>query len=237
MRRPLRHLSVALTGALIAALVSVAYVQHFRHHPSAIERTAATRARQARAAAKQAGLPTGVQELLGRAAGAVGERFTVTYRTAGGTVATLTQVPPSKRVDESTGSGASSVTRSLIVNADGSFSCSRQEGHWVCQRATGSTGGIGAFSPAEIKATVDGLSSQRAEYRFDVAHRRIAGVEATCLASSPRRPGPNPRLGTLCISPQGVPLLVDSAAGRIEAIAYRSSARSSAVRLPVSPTS
>jgi hypothetical protein len=233
MRRPLRHLSVALTGALVAALVSVAYVQHFRHRPTAIERTAATRARQARTVAKQAGLPPAVQDLLARAAGAIGERFTVTYRTGGETVATLTQVPPSKRVDESTGSGSAAVTRSLIVNPDGSFSCSRQAGHWVCQRAAGSTGGIGPFSPADIKATVEGLSSQRAEYRFDVAHRRIAGVDATCLASSPRHPGPNPQLGTLCISAQGVPLLVDSAAGRIEATSYRTSARSSAVRLPV----
>ncbi|MDQ1402508.1 MAG: hypothetical protein QOG03_824 [Actinomycetota bacterium] len=232
MRRPLRRLLLAVAGPAVAVVVAVVVIQTGSHHPSAIEKTARTRAAQAREVARRAGLPVEVQDLLARAAGAVGHRFTVTYRTGDGTTATLIQLPPSKRVDEASGTGADQIVRTLIVNGDGSFSCARRVGRWSCERATDAPVTVGAFTPDEIKATVERLSSQRDAYRFDVTHRRVAGAEATCLVSSPRHPQPNAPTGTLCISNEGAPLLVDGAAGRVEATAYKPSARAAALELP-----
>jgi hypothetical protein len=174
-----------------------------------------------------------VQDLLARAAGAVGQSFTVTYRTTQGTTATLTQRPPFKRVDESEGNGTAAIVRTLIVNRDGSFSCIRRQGSWTCQRAAGAPATLGTFTPSELKATVDRLASQRAEFRFEVVPRRVAGVKATCLITTPVAATAGSSSGTLCISAQGAPLLVNGSAGRLEATSYKASARAQAFRLPV----
>lgn len=232
MSRPLRRLLAVALGVVLVAVAAVAIHQLTGHQDSPTERAAATRARQARQVAKKAGLPTAVQDLLARAAGAVGQRFTVTYRTGPDTTATLIQRPPSKRVDETVGQGDAAVTRSLIVNDTGSFSCLRQAGRWTCRRATTAPADIGAFTPDEIKATVDRLVSQRAQFRFAVTRRRLAGADATCLVTTERHPTAQPATGRLCISPEGAPLLVDGAGGHIEAIAYAARASARALQLP-----
>src|SRR5205823_12743012 len=118
-------------------------------------RAATVRADQARALAREAGLDGPVQDLLARAASAVGARFAVHYELGDGGQAALVQDPPRRRIDIVSGP----VTRTRIESGAGAFSCLLADAQWRCQKAPGPAPTIGAFSPSDVERTVDGLAA------------------------------------------------------------------------------
>lgn len=198
------------------------------HEPGAAE-LADRRARQAVAAAAEAGLPDDVQELLGTAARAPAASFSATYR-AGVDRVVVHQRPPRRRVDVIVGGVA---RESVVSDADGEVRCERPAGElWTCRpvragEAAGGTVGFGAFSPELVARTVEALEDAAGAFTLDVVERRIAGVDASCLRSAPAAAAADEERGSatawLCVAPDGVPLLVDRGDGtpELRAIAYR----------------
>jgi hypothetical protein len=188
---------------------------------------AVRRSSQVRAAARDAGLPDEVADLLGDAAGVVGERFRVTYDLGGdaGGTAVLTQDPPRRRVDLRAQVAGDEVTRSLLTDDDGTVVCERAGGKWTCRAGTASDEpAAGAFGSDQIDRIVDDLRASRDAYDFRVATRDVAGVTARCLVTE-LKPGREATgelgaKGTLCISAEGVPLLVETPAAWLRALRY-----------------
>jgi hypothetical protein len=211
---------------------------------------ARVRADQARAAAAQAGLPGPVQQFVATAAGSSGQRYTVSYD-LGGTpsqTATLVQRPPFRRFEladtapgaagtSAPSSGPSSATQVMIVNSAGSFACRRTDGQWSCVHDAAAAQATGPLSLDDLASTVNSLSASKDTYDFRVERRRLVGVAATCLVTT-RKAGlpPEPAAAstaTLCISPQGAPLLVSGgSAPPLQATSYSTTVASSAFTLP-----
>ena len=199
---------------------------------------AAQRADQIRTAAADAGLPDEVGDLLASAAASVGEVFRVTYELGGdaGGTAVVTQDPPRRRVDLNATVGGRPVTRALLVDGEEATVCERVDARWAC-RAGGSDDEIpGAFGDAQVDQAVRDLEAARGAYDFRLAGREVAGVEARCLVTE-LRPGRRPtadlgRKGTLCLSPEGVPLLVETPVASLRAVRYEREVDGAAFRAP-----
>ena len=92
------------------------------------------------------------------------------------------------------------------------------------------------FASGDLADTTEALRRGAERYDFDVTSRRIAGVDASCLRTVAKAGfDDEPELGpdgTLCVSPDGVPLLVDRPAARLEAVEYRTEVDDDDVRLP-----
>jgi hypothetical protein len=237
-RRHPRNVPGRLRAVAPAALVALATLVPAAcagdEGPSASE-LADRRARQAVDAAAEAGLPDDVQELLGIAARAPAASFSATYR-AGADQVVVHQRPPRRRVDVIVGGLA---REAIVSDGDGEVRCERPAGDaWTCtpvpagDTAAGA-GGFGAFSPELVARTVEALEDAAGQFSLDVVERRIAGVEASCLRSSPTPgaagtdgDGEDSAPAWLCVAPDGVPLLVDRGDGTAElrAIAYRPAA-------------
>lgn len=205
----------------------------------------ATRAEQVRDAARDARLPAEVADLLADAAGVVAQTFTVTYDLGGesGGTAVLTQDPPRRRVDLRARVDGDDVVRSLVTEGDESTVCERAAGRWTCGRDAGggSAATPGAFDVDQIEAVIDDLDRARDAYEFRVARRTVAGASARCLVTE-LRPGREPTdefgaKGTLCISPEGVPLLVETATASLRALRYSTSVDGDAFDLPAEVSS
>lgn len=208
-------LVAAALAMVVAALTGGAACNQGR-----ASRAAAVRGEQARTLAREAGLAGPVQDLLARAASAVGARFAVHYELGDGGQAVLVQDPPRRRIDIVSGP----VTRSRIENGAGAFSCLLADAKWTCQKASGPAPTIGAFSPGDVERTVDGLAAARTAYTFRVTSRPLVGVTARCLVTE-RRPGlpPDPTrapVGELCVSDRGAPLLVRTGQSTLQATSY-----------------
>jgi hypothetical protein len=131
------------------------------------------------------------------------------------------------------------VIRVFISNDDGTFGCARLAGEWACQRNAERPPEFGPLAVGDVQEATQDLIEARADYDFRIERRRLAGVTARCLVTA-RKPGrpPDPsqgERGTLCISPEGVPLLVEASSGTLTATRYRTSADSSSFRLPAAP--
>lgn len=203
------------------------------------EQTAASRARQARQLADQAGLPADVREFLASAARASAATYRVDYNLHGeaGT-AVLVQRPPKRRVDVTLGEGEERVVQSAIVNDDGSFSCIETRGRWRCDTAP-SAATPGRFAIGDVRRTTEELAKAKDAYDFTVEDRRIAGHQARCLVTS-LKPGqaPDPargERGVLCISSEGVPLLAEGGRNQFRATRYQTTTDKDAFDLPAEP--
>jgi hypothetical protein len=199
-----------------------------------------TRATQARRVAKDAGLPVDVQDLLGLAATSATRTFTVRYSipTAGAT--TIVQDPPRRRIELVLGTGPTETTRATITNADGTFRCSRTVDAWTCQKTGAVARDLGPLALGDIERTTADLAAARTAYAFRVERRTVAGTAARCLVTELRPGQPaDPTRGTrgvLCVSPEGVPLLIEGARSTLTATSYRTAAAASAFRLPAKPS-
>ncbi len=191
-------------------------------------RDAATaRADQVRAAAHDAGLPADVADLLADAAGVPGATFEVTYDLGGasGGTAVLTQDPPRRRVDLHTQVDGDDVTRALITERDRTTVCERAAGKWTCRAGSPSDQSTPTpFGADQVEQVVGDLETAKDAYSFRVASRDIAGTKARCLVTE-LKPGKQPTAdlgakGTLCISAEGVPLLVETPAASLRALKY-----------------
>src|SRR5205807_1952287 len=110
---------------------------------------ASKRERQVRELAKQAGLPADAADVFGRAAGAVGKTFEVTYG-AGASRIVVSHKGRDLRVDV----GAD---QSVIVHDDVTYQCERTQGTWQCQRSGQPYTGLGALDDASLRRTLASL--------------------------------------------------------------------------------
>jgi hypothetical protein len=229
-------------GSALAAVLALAAPACGRSGEPSADDLADRRARQAVAAAAEAGLPEEVQDVLGTAARAPSASFSATYR-AGADRVVVHQRPPRRRVDVVVGGVA---REAVVSDGDGEVRCQRPAGRpWTCTPApAGATeagsraGGFGAFSPELVARTVEALEDAAGAFTLEVVERRIAGVEASCLRSAPvdgaGDGGGDAAPAWLCVAPDGVPLLVDRGDGtpELRAVAYRSGASSDDVARP-----
>ena len=200
-----------------------------------MDRVAATRRAQAERVARDAGLPKEVQDFLGRAAAGVAGEFTVAYKASDDSTTTLAQRPPDRRVDVAADGSVESVLRL----GTGTFACRREtaDGPWTCRKTAATEAGpdpdIGVFTSARIADTVQLLAGYKADYRFRVVDRRVAGARAQCLLTEPKKGG---RADELCISSEGAILRVRTEQRTLEASRYRDGADASAFTLPAKPS-
>ena len=199
-----------------------------------------TRSDQARQVAEDAGLPKPVQDVLADAATSATRSFSVTYKLAVEGTTTIIQDPPQRRVELVLGSGPAAVTRSTITNKDGTYSCSRTVDAWTCRKSDEKTAGFGPLALGDIEQTTADLVEAKKAYTFRVERRIVAKAPARCLITE-LKPGQTPdpargARGVLCISREGVPLVIEGATSTITATSYRASADAAAFRLPAKPS-
>lgn len=201
---------------------------------------ASARHDQVRDAARDAGLPDDVVDLLADAAGAAGETFRVAYDVGGDTPATaeLFQAPPNQRVDIRVQQAGEELVRSVITDGRRQWDCSRVQARWACGKPTVEKGGVNPFGDAELDAMVSTLRGAKADYTFRLARREVAGVTARCLVTE-LKPGRRAQAGigsrgTLCISPEGVPLLVETPQSSLRAVRYTTTVPGGVFELPSS---
>lgn len=212
---------------VLMAVTAVACGQH----QSATQKTADAREKQARDVARQAGLSPDVQDFLARYASAAGHRFTVSYgKSANGTSVLLIQDPPLRRVDVV----APPVTRSVFVTAKGTFDCALQDQKWACETAQQQEAAPGLLAPADIARTASELKAARTNYTFKVSSRKLAGTDARCLITTPKK-GVAGQGSTLCLSPEGAVLLVEGNGNPLRAARYSTSVDTRLLQLPASP--
>ena len=201
-----------------------------------VEAVAGRRAAQVRAAALDAGLPAEVADVLARAARAPAATFSAVFAVDGveGSVV-VHQRPPRRRVDVVDGSGR---TVSSFVTGDrpdeaAAVRCERvasgEHAGWRCEEAgvdgaAGAVPTIGAFDPRAVDRTVEALRSSAAP--VVVERRTVAGVAARCVTA-----GPDDRF---CVSPAGVPVLVQRGDGgaTLRATTYRDAVDDEDLRRP-----
>lgn len=184
---------------------------------------AGERAEQARQVATEAGLPPEVAQVLERAAGAAHATYRVTYDVTGQggvDVVTVASDPPRRRVD--TAAAGSDEARSFVSDGDGTIVCARRSGAWSCRAGESSEPvGVAPFHGDAVKGAIARLAAARDTHDFTVERRRMGGTTATCLLTTPKRErssGSAP--DSLCISPEGVPLLIERSAGTVRATSY-----------------
>lgn len=189
-------------------------------------------------AVREAGLPDEVAEVLGRAAGVLGETFRVTYDLGGdaGGTAVLTQDPPRRRVDLEARIDGAPVMRSRFSDGESATLCERTAGRWTCAADPNADAEAGAFGADQVDDVVEGLRTSRDAYDFRVADRDVAGVRARCLVTE-LKPGREPTAefgakGTLCVSAEGVPLLVETPNASLRALRYTTSVDDERFELP-----
>src|SRR5207248_1219614 len=131
----------------------------------------------------------------------------------------LSQQPPRRRIDIQEPGEAPPESRSLFAGPDGSTDCTRDAVGWMC---SSSREGDDPFSPlaaGDVTRTVDQLKASRDTYTFRVISRTVADVRASCLVTDPRpdKAPASATRGLLCISHEGVPLLVEGGATPLRA--------------------
>jgi hypothetical protein len=195
-----------------------------------------TRADQARQVARDAGLPTVVQDVLATAASSATATFTVRYRLAVEGSTTIVQDPPRRRIELVLGEGKTATRRVTITNDDGTFACTRAAEVWTCRKTADTSTDFGPLAVGDIQRTTEDLAAARKAYAFRVESRTIAKTRARCLVTE-LRPGQTPdpsrgARGVLCISPEGVPLLIEGAQSTVTATSYRPEADDRSFELP-----
>jgi hypothetical protein len=201
---------------------------------------ARTRAEQARQVARDAGLPAAVQDFFAVAAGAVDRTYSVAYRLGDtGGRSTVVQDPPRRRIEFVVTAEDVATTRVFITNGDGDFGCTRITDSWTCQRNQEAPTGIGPLALGDVQEATQDLAEARDAYSFRIERRTIARTLAQCLVTE-LKPGQTAdasrgQRGVLCISTEGVPLLIESAQGAVTALSYRTNAADAAFDLPARP--
>jgi len=198
---------------------------------SPTEKTANAREKQARAVAREAGLPPDVQDFLALYASAATKRFSVTYeKSAAGSTISLLQDPPLRRVDVAT----PPVTRSVLVTRNGSFDCALENQKWTCRQSQDQQAQPGLLAPADITRTAAELKAARTNYDFKVTDKKIAKTDARCLVTTPKK-GVAGGGSTLCLSPEGAVLSIEGAGNPLNAEKYSTDVDARRLQLPTTP--
>ena len=197
-----------------------------RGNGSKLDAVADRRASQVRSAAVDGGLPPPVGDVLATAARAPSATFSAVYSGGGidGSVV-VHQRPPQRRVDVVDARGRT--VSAFVIDGDEALRCERERRAWRCSEDDddgAAPPSLGAFDPALLDRTVSALAAS--EIAVTVERVRIAGTAASCVVS-----GPDDRF---CVSPSGVPLLVQRADGTLalRATTYRRSVADDDLRRP-----
>lgn len=185
----------------------------------------ADRADQVRSAALRAGLPDDVASVLALAARADDASFQVTYAGTDGARLVVSQAPPDRRIDVMQGDR---VVESRVLRDRVAYRCAPDPagatGELRCSRAAGAIEPAGTFTDEALRSFTDQLAASKATLDVDVDTRKIAGVDATCLTSTPKAgtplDGTGPGTDVLCLSAEGAQLLVDRDGDRLVADRY-----------------
>lgn len=194
------------------------------------------RASQARDVAADAGLAPAVQDFFELAARGASGRFQVTYpNERGDGRLVLTQDPPNRRVDLVT---ESHLVESRLVRGEVSYLCRPDDdGRLACERTGGNASIGGAFDDQLVAETIDKLRARADEYEFRVDSRKLVGTDASCLVTTPRPSAATgtsvPPKGTMCLSPEGALLVVQSGARSLSATGYTTDIPDGIFDLPV----
>lgn len=182
------------------------------------------RAEQVREAATEAGLPADVVDVMVLAARGTSATYQVTYDGDDGAAVLVSQQPPDRRVDVLRGDR---VVESRVVRDGTGYECRPPEGDpegaLRCRRTESALEAPGAFTDEALDEFAAQLGSSQADLDLTVEEQEIAGVTATCLTAERRAGaggGPASALDTLCLSPEGAPLLVEAEGERVVASAY-----------------
>jgi hypothetical protein len=128
-----------------------------------------------------------------------------------------------------------------IATKDGTYQCTQTNGQWQCgQLGPAPSSDEGVLGNDTVSKAADVFRQRAADYDFQVQPRSIANTNATCLVTN-RKPGhdQDPSLGataTLCLSAEGVPLLIETPTGSLTAVEYATSVADDTFDLPASPT-
>jgi hypothetical protein len=197
-----------------------------------------SRADQGRAIADAAGLPKDVGDFFASAAAGTTATYRLTRQTTGADgkplQVTVTQRPPDLRVDQFSADGT--VDSTIAVDGHG-YQCTMTAGQWQCgELGNADTASSAVFGPDAVQAAKDKIAQQVADFDFRVEGRTIANVAARCLVTT-RKPGQasdsaGGTTATLCISPEGVILEIDTPAGTESALDYTTTIPPDAFALP-----
>lgn len=199
---------------------------------------APTKADQGRSIAEQAGLAPDVASFFSLAASGANAtyRATVDTKDANGNPlqVTTTRRPPDTRLDTFHADG----TVDSTISVDGrSYQCTMAANHWDCgELGVSPSTSVQVFNPTAVQSAIDRFRQRANDYDFRVEDRQVAGISARCLITT-RKPGhdQDPSLGasaTLCLSRDGVVVLVDVPSGSITATAYTPTIPEDAFTLP-----
>ena len=186
------------------------------------------RADQVRAAAREAGLPRDVAEVLAIAARGPTSTFQITYAGTEGATLVVSQEGSNRRLDVVSGTA---IVESRVLRDGVGYRCEpatgtgAKKGTLDCRRAAGDLGVTGAFTDTALATFTKELAASTSTLDLSVKRREIAGVQATCLVSAPKGGTPldgvdDPSADTLCVSAEGAQLLVDGNGERLVADAY-----------------
>jgi hypothetical protein len=237
MTRTLTRVARCISVAVAVALVTTGCGGASKQQRDAAA-AARIRAAQARAIAAQARLGPDVQAFLSRAAGASSVTYTVVYDQGEGRRTTVFARAPDRRIDVDGAAGPGSTDRVIIRDSD-TFVCHLNADRWSCVSGVESAPG-GPFTPDAITQTIGSLVQLSQSYDFTVAHRRMLGLDASCLAATRRATeAADATVGDhalICIAPSGVILRVEDSGNPVQATSYRESVPSGAFQLPARPT-
>lgn len=222
IRLRLRVRAAATAAAAIAVTLALAACGGGR--PSAGDE----RADQVRAAAREAGLPREVADVLALAARGPTATFQITYAGTDGATLVVSQEGTNRRVDVVSGTA---IVESRVLRDGVGYRCepatgpNGEQGTLTCRRAAGDLGVTGAVTDAAIATFTEELAASRSTLDLSVKRRTIAEVDATCLVSAPKGGTPldgtdDPTADTLCVSAEGAQLLLDGDGERLVADAY-----------------
>jgi hypothetical protein len=199
---------------------------------------AQTKVDQGRSIAEQAGLSKEVAAFFALAASATNATYRSTVETSDATgkpvQVTTTQRPPDSRFDTFHADGG---VDSTILLSGHSYQCTMAANHWDCgELGPTPTSGAQVFSPSAVQKAIDGFRQRANDYDFRVEDRPLVGVTARCLITT-RKAGhdQDSSLGasaTLCLSPEGAVMLVETPSGSITATAYSTTIPNDAFTLP-----
>jgi hypothetical protein len=184
------------------------------------------RAAQVRDAADDAGLDAEVADLLVLASEGLSSTYQVTYAGTDGAEVVVSQDPPNRRVDVVT---AGLIVQSQVVRDGVAYRCDLPEGGspgdpLVCERTQGALTAPGPFTDDALEAFTTALLDSADDVDLTVDERVLADIDARCLVSAPKAgtplDGSGPGVETLCLSPEGAQLLIDSGGERLVADGY-----------------
>jgi hypothetical protein len=202
----------------------------------------ADRAEQNSSIAEQAGLPKDVADFFALTAKSTDATYKVSVKTtdkAGSPVQiTTSQRPPDRRIDVFSADGTIDAT---IATGGDTFQCTQLSGQWQCGQldVVNSEDDSDVLGADTVRQAAERFQRRAADYDFRIEQRTIANATATCLVTN-RKPGhdEDPSLGasaTLCLSAEGVPLLVEVPTGSVNAVDYSTDVPEDAFDLPAVP--